>query len=90
MALRPATIAVTLLVNVVGQEAHGPYLAVVGVAANLKIDTERIGAMELIGLVVQEDHRTCGVGLSMQLVERFPVAVHAVVSADQLHSVRKR
>ena len=64
----------------VGHPGEGPYLAAVGVAAELEVHAGILGLLKAVGLVVQEDGEAAkGIG---QLPDGLPVGIAPVVPAD--------
>ncbi len=55
MCIASLVTAESLFVDVFGNPTDGPYLSVVGVAAELEIDACSFGLFQVIGLVVEQD-----------------------------------
>ena len=80
-----AVLAEGTLVDGIGNPRDGPYLAVVGMAAELEIDTGLFGLFKVVGLVVEDDgieRRRLLAGCFHHLSQRLATQVGTVVTPD--------
>lgn len=90
VGVAPVAVAVALLVEVVGEEVEREELTAVGVAAEEQVYLQFIRLREVIRLVVKHHYRLRVAALLQQLQQRLTVAVHMVITPDDLHSVWQR
>lgn len=87
MRMRPFAIAVALLVHVLDKEAQWPYLSMMRMSTELKVNAQGIGMCQTVWLMVEKYDREGVVCLRQKFFQRLALTIASVVATNYLHTI---
>jgi hypothetical protein len=85
--MRPFAIAMALLVHVLDKQAQGPYLSMMRVSTELKVNAQGIGMCQTVWLMVEKYDREGVVCLRQKFFQRLALTIASVIATNYLHTI---